>query len=142
MFKTDEGPAYIQFDEGPNQTMRVSTFGEGVTPGKSDFDFTMFTTRLGSYDYMNLKFGGPRGEGYFIVRYSITGDKLAVSLFAGDKIKRAIDQGKLKGEIKGDMLTSLEITDSSENISTFIRRSSDDLFFHLFDLQKVGSSNR
>jgi len=138
MLKTDEGTGYIQFDSGPNQTMTVSTFGDKLTPDQSDRAFTMFTTRLGNYDYMNLRFGGPRGDGYFIVRYSVTTDKLAVWFLAGDKIKRAIDEGKLKGEEKSSApLTAITITDSSAKISAFIETSSDDLFFHCADLQKV-----
>jgi hypothetical protein len=139
MSKTDEGIGYVQFDDAPNQMMSVSMWGDKLKPDKSDFAFTMFTTRLGNYDYMNLKFSGPKGEGYFIVRYSVKGDRLSLWLMSGDKIKNAIAAGKLKGQIRTDFLAAPTITDSSKNIAALIQTSSpeDELFFYIEDLQKV-----
>lgn len=136
--KTEDETGYIQFDEGPHQTMRVSMFGDQLTPDHSNQTYAMFTTRFGGNDYMNLKFTGPKDQRYVIVRYTVTKDKLGIWLLAGDKIKSAIVAGKLKGkEIEGNTFSAFEITDKSANISAFIQSSSEDVFFHCVDYYRV-----
>ena len=113
--------------------------GELVRPDNGDT--LVFTTVLGKNHYVNItgldadkiktmgdaKWEPTMADGYFIYKYEITGDKLAIAGMDHEQKEAAIKAGKIKGTGEGD---NLRFTDTTENLVRFLASpDADKLFF-------------
>ena len=99
-----------------------------------------FRSDVGGHSYLNiasvtpeqlasiLKEGWRAGllDSYFLLRYRVDGDALLVWTMNNKAKRKAIEGGKIKGEIKDT--TFIEFTDTTENLAQFVAATGDELF--------------
>ena len=131
--------AYLQFDGGSNLKHNLFAVFGGDTQ-EQNLVFTMFTTRIGKYSYMNLNPADKdKDKGYLIVRYAVDGNQLTVWILDTDKIKTAIKSGKLKGT-PGQSFGTTTVSDTPANIEAFLGSPDNgDLFQDAWRFEKVES---
>jgi hypothetical protein len=129
-------------DELPHGVMGAVLIGhekDGTMSGAAEF--LLFPTTIGKNTYLNVapgdneqrtllkKNGWKSIAGYVLFRYKIEGDTLLLWKMDPDAKERAIDNKKVKGEIKEGFLIDMNrITDTTENVARFVATAGDDLF--------------
>ena len=132
----DKLPASVMRVTGSNRKPDGTT--EQIEP------LLLFPTTLGEKTYLNVcdgkepkvKLVEEKGwtaetvNTYWVYRYQVTGDTLAVQWMDGDAKKRAVEAGKIKGKIEKDQDGNIRVhfTDTTENLTKFITAAGDDLF--------------
>jgi hypothetical protein len=130
-------------DEFPESVMRVVgiTHTKDGKIGAGD-EFLIFPTTIGDKSYLNVTDGQDKHiklveekgwtsetvSGYWILRYRVVDDVLTIQGIDDAAQKRAIESGKIKGEIKKGRFTEVFFTDTSENLVNFVAKAGDDLF--------------
>jgi hypothetical protein len=76
-------------------------------------------------------------KGYLLAKYLITGDRMKVWLIDEKKVRQAIRDGKLKGEIGRETYAGSTITDTPEKILGYLKTAGDDALEFLADFEKV-----
>lgn len=120
------GRAGDKLPEGVMRVIGVTHWKDGKLrrPGKEDM--LAFSTRIGDGGYLNvtilsdqqaksLSESGWRPEAakvYWIIKYQVQGDTLALQFMDPDARKQAIKAGKIKGIVEGKKAV---ITDTTEN---------------------------
>ena len=148
----DIGYLHIGKTEG-NLIKAIAT--EIKKSGELDYTvFTMFPTIVNNNNFLNIKAEEvfenlpPEKAGYIFARYELTGnDNLSVDYMDGDQFAKAIQSGRLQGEItyrksvvpessgkerqveERKRIDCVRITDTPENILNFIKNSSLDVLF-------------
>jgi hypothetical protein len=125
--------------DAPAGVMRVIGVSHNKN-GKIDLeDFLMFVTTLGDKTYLNVTGGGnetikrlkengwqPADEAtYFLFKYQVDGDAIAVRGMETDVKRQAIEAGMIKGETGAQ---TAKFTDTSENVARFVSEAGDGLF--------------
>jgi hypothetical protein len=122
----------------PEGVMRVAFVRHEKGKIESPGEFLMFPTVLGEKTYLNVTdLKGQRGKrseeqvlkagnSYYLFRYQVDGDKLAVWVTNAAAKKRAIDDGKIKGVIEKNK--PAKFTDTTENVARFVAETGDGLF--------------
>jgi hypothetical protein len=120
-----------------NLTSPDKDTGKPVSAGK------IFTEKIGRNQYLILIPNEEKNEGYLITRYKIENDELVVWLLDSDKTADVVRQGKLKGSVGGGRAGTIKITDSAENIKTFLESAQGDSFFKpLVNLKKIKETSK
>ncbi|HEX6190381.1 MAG TPA: hypothetical protein VFZ40_20175 [Pyrinomonadaceae bacterium] len=130
---------FIGFDLVANNEIDVSILGEKSDLGYKNPVFRMATTEIDNHDYMFLRAAdSPPSEGSVIARYAIENGRLTIWILSVDKVKQAIENGKLKGAAGGGPFGGLTITNTSEQVSALLKSAdSKALFVCLGEFQKV-----
>ena len=68
-------------------------------------------------------------ESYTVLRYRVDGDVLLVWAMNNKAKRKAIEGGKIKGEIKEDGRTRTRFTDTTQNLAQFVATAGNVLFF-------------
>ena len=132
-----EKGGFVQFDAGANREINVSFLG-GKSEEKNPL-FTALTTTIGSHYYMSLNpTNEDRDKGYLLARYEMKGDEMTVWLLDSDKVKVAIGQKKLKGEVGQGAAPTITITDTADKVRAFLASpESNELFKYLGTFERV-----
>lgn len=83
------------------------------------------TSSLDNNNYLNLKWIRPVDEprGYLLIKYSMQGERLAISLMDNEVVKNAIKEGSLKGTVgEGN------ITEEQKKLQEFVLKRDKELF--------------
>lgn len=145
----DDSDVYLHIGKAlDNKTLMLSI--EHMKNGTlSTSSSIMFPAKINNNNYMSVQFNEntddiPRNHlGYYFAKYEIPDNgRLIISFMDTGKIIEAIEAGKLKGQIKYREIQSpdnkdkknlnvdsAKLTDSSENITEFIRKTDDLLLF-------------
>lgn len=68
-------------------------------------------------------------DSYILAKYQVEDDRLLLWAMDKEAKKKAIQDGKIKGEIKqGDNRTRVRFTDTTENLVEFVADAGDELF--------------
>jgi len=68
-------------------------------------------------------------DSYILLKYRVENDALLLWAMDKEAKKKAIQDGKIKGEIKeGDSGTRIRFTDTTENLAEFVATAGDELF--------------
>lgn len=146
--KSDSGTTYhlvgLLGDKAPAGVMRVvgltqTTGGELYAPSQ----MLLFPTEIAGNRYLNLtdatqeqlaslqKTGWKADlfDSYFLLKYRVEGDTVLVWPMNPDAKKKAIEAGKIKGEItKGKDGTRIRFTDTPEHLAQFVAAAGASLF--------------
>ena len=76
-------------------------------------------------------------KGYLLAKYVITGDRMKIWLVDEKKVRQAVTDGKLKGEIGKETYAGVTVTDTPEKILDYLKTTGDDAFEFLVDFEKV-----
>lgn len=145
----DDSDVYLHIGKAPdNKTLMLSI--EHMKNGTlSTSRSIMFPAKIDNNNYMSVQFNEntdniPKDHlGYYFAKYIISDNgRLIISFMDTGKIIEAIEAGKLKGQIKyreiqspdnkdqkSRSADSAKLTDSSENIIEFIRKTDDSILF-------------
>ncbi len=145
----DDSDVYLHIGKAKdNKTLMMSI--EHLKDGMlSTSSSVMFPTKIKNNNYMSVEFKENTDDipkdhlGYYFAKYIISNNgKLVISFMDTRKIIEAIEAGKLKGKItyreihapdkkdqKSRTVDSAKLTDSSENIIEFIRKTDDSILF-------------
>ena len=132
-----EKGVFVQFDTGANREFNVSFLG-GKSEEKNPV-FTALTTTIGGHYYMTLNpTDEDRDKGYFLARYEMKGDEMTVWLLDSDKVRAAIGQKKLKGEVGQGAAPKITITDAADKVRSFLESpKSSELFKYLGTFERI-----
>jgi len=147
--------AFVQCTRGPGGETSISFTGENIDTGENSDSsylgyrnpvFRMVTTTIDHQDYMIMRYADvSNGRGYQIARYTVEGDELTIWLTSVDKVKQAIRNKQLRGDVGLGMLPVVTISDSWPKIAALLKSTkSNDLFVrvgHLESSWKVILSN-
>ena len=79
-----------------------------------------------------------RGKGYLLARYEIKGDEMTVWLLDSDKVRAAIVQKKLKGDVSQGVGSTITITDAADKVRSFLESpKSSELFKYLGTFERI-----
>ncbi|HEX8922320.1 MAG TPA: hypothetical protein VF766_12670 [Pyrinomonadaceae bacterium] len=124
-------------------------YAEFVSRGESEFDvhfeagdpnvvFRVSSAKIDGSTFMIIKTtDAAKKEGYFLAKYVIKGDKLKVWLLDEKKVRQAVRDGRLKGEIGKETYAGVTITDSAEKILAYLKTAGDDAFKVFAAFEKV-----
>jgi hypothetical protein len=99
-----------------------------------DAKFSIFSTKIGENTYLNL---APEellkeSKGYMILKYRLSGSRLEMFVMDQAETAKAIEAGLILGtaerDRKGRLISAL-VTDTSENLSRFLRERGDAAIF-------------
>jgi hypothetical protein len=141
--RDDQGhQAFANCARDPDDQARISFSGEGSDAsylGYRNPVFRMVTTRIDSQDYMILRYVDlSKGRGFQIAKYSIKDDKLSVWILSVDRMKKAIRNDQIKGDVGTGMLPDVTITDHWSKITSLLKSpQGDDLFVFLGEVERV-----
>ncbi len=132
----DNEPTYVHFaakDSHWTQAVTVEYLKEGGLRSGNDGLYEFFIYDMDNSHYMNFinKPQGPKADAeapsYFFGKYEISKEGVLSIWILNDEntVRSAIEAGALKGEVSGkkDWTQSVRITDTSENIASFVRKS-------------------
>jgi len=109
-------------------------------------EFLGHTSVLGENKYLNLKkvsLANKTGSGYLFVKYDIQGDLLAISILGNNTVKKAIEDGKLKGQVtKSKWSSSVRVTEDQEKLKRFILENDTELFRETNHLHRLELPDR
>jgi hypothetical protein len=135
------GKAGGKFPAGMLRVKIITHNKNGELPRPDAGDTLVFTTVLGKNRYVNItgldaekiksmgdaKWEPKMADGYFIYKYEINGDKLAIAGMDHEQKEAAIKAGKIKGTGEGD---NRRFTDTTENLARFLASGdAEKLFF-------------
>ncbi|HEY4759071.1 MAG TPA: hypothetical protein VIH42_00680 [Thermoguttaceae bacterium] len=132
-----------KFPQGLLFVQIVKHQNNGELSYPSDDNFLVFSTTLENNHFLNVaglsseqiislknsKWDPSMANGYFIYKYEINGDKLAIAEINGKQKEEAIRAGKIKGIIKDK---NVRFTDTTENLARYIIADQEKLF-HMID---------
>lgn len=128
-----EHPAYVRFDSGSD--------GEFIIHFESDDPDVVLsarTLRIDESSYLVLKDSDTtKRKGYLLAKYVVTGDRMKVWLVDEKKVRQAVRDGKLKGEIGKETYAGVTVTDTPEKILDYLKTAGDGAFEFLVDFEKV-----
>jgi hypothetical protein len=128
-----EGPGYIRFDSGSDGEVIIRF--ESDAP---DIALSARTLRIDESGYLALRDSEmTKRKGYLLVKYAITGDRMKVWLLNEKKVRQAIWEGKLKGEIGKETYSGVTVTDTQEKILDYIKTGGDGAFESPLEFEKV-----
>ncbi|MGD0654232.1 MAG: hypothetical protein ABSA16_07815 [Thermoguttaceae bacterium] len=135
------GKAGDKFPAGMLRVKIIKHDKNGELERPDNDDILAFTAILGKNRYVNVtsldadkiktmgdaKWEPKMAEGYFIYKYEITGDKLAIACIDPEQKEAAVKAGKIKGTGEGD---NRRFTDTTENLARFLASGdAEKLFF-------------
>jgi hypothetical protein len=135
------GQAGGKFPAGMLRVKIITHNKNGELPRPDSGDTLVFTTVLGKNRYVNItgldaekiktmgdsKWEPSMADGYFIYKYEINGDKLAIAGMDHKQKAAAIKAGKIKGTGEDD---NPRFTDTTENLARFLASpDAEKLFF-------------
>jgi hypothetical protein len=126
----------VRFEGDSNRETKVTLTGGS---GFRNVDFRMVTTKIEGCDYMVLTLAG-RGNDkeHIIAKYVVKDDGLMICIFDVQKVRAAIAQNKVEGEVGRSMLSGATITASPKEVLSFLSSpASKDLFTCLEELKKL-----
>ncbi|MCS7305753.1 MAG: hypothetical protein NZ602_11690 [Thermoguttaceae bacterium] len=127
-------------DEWPEGVFRVVVLTHREGRLEPPAEILLFPTQVAGRSYLNIaelkpgllelikEKGWEAVQGYFIWRYQIEGDRLTVWAMDNNAKRRAIETGKLKGEITSGQFQVAKFTDTPENLARFLSEAGDSLF--------------
>lgn len=139
----------------PASVMRVVGIQHRTGGVMEQFDnLLIFPTAIGGKSFLNVSAGTDKQlellekkgwtsetvTEYLFLRYQLTGDTLTVQWIDGEAKKRAIEAGRIKGQIAKDQDGNARamFTDTSENVATFIAAAGDELLHQeMLKLERV-----
>ena len=126
----------VRFEDDSNRGTKVTLTG-GF--GFRNVDFRMVTTKIEDRDYMVLTLAGPGNDKeHIIAKYVVKDNGLMICIFDVQKVRAAIAQSKVKGEVGQGMLSGATITASPKEVLAFLGSpASKDLFTCLEELKKL-----
>lgn len=143
-----EGPVWLHFVEGEKFATEIVMVCPEAGKGADTSFYVMHPTLTVRHSYMNvrsfvptnllsLKVGEdlkyPKPEGYLLCKYEITSEGILKIWLLNEDIGEAIQQGRIKGEVRKDEYTKdIVITESTENLLQFFERENHRGFFQLF----------
>ncbi len=102
--------------------------------------FQGHTSRLETGAYLSLKecsaTGEPRG-GYMIIKYQVGAGLLSYALMQDQAVSRAIEKGKLRGQVKTKPHRQILITAGPEELARFVTANDGALFRHWTRLKRL-----
>ena len=134
-FKDDNGsPGYLYIAFGPSGTGSILLFGNDPKNGLVTLQRDFFVTHGAKRDYLNMSNQVTRvqhdsesdksGRYAFAVYEVLKSGELAYSEPSGDVFSKAVEAGKLRGELTRDKktngVTDVLLTDSPEHILAFV----------------------
>jgi hypothetical protein len=138
---TDEkgNVGFIQFDKAGAREITVSVFGKDSDLGYKNPVLRLKTTKIGSFDYLVLRANDPEGlSDYTLARYSLEKNKLKIWIMSLDKVKDAIQSGRLKGRVNGGPYGGAIIDSSSRDLIRLLKdKRGNNLFVLLGEYEKV-----
>jgi hypothetical protein len=138
---TDEkgNAGFIQFDKAGAKEITVSVFGKDSDLGYKNPVFSLKTAKIGSLDYLVLRPNDPEGPtDYTIARYSLDKNKLKIWIMSLEKVKDAIQSGRLKGKVNGGPYGGAIINSPSRDVVRLLRdKRANNLFVLLGEYEKV-----
>src|SRR5437764_13871482 len=132
-----EKGGFVQFDAGANREFNISFLG-GKYEEKNPL-FTARTTTIGGHYYISLNpTNEDRDKGYLLAKYEMKGDEMTVWLLDSDKVKAAIVQKKLKGDVSQGVGSTITITDAADKVRSFLESpKSSELFKYLGTFERI-----
>ncbi len=128
-------------EDFPKGVFRVVGLSHQEGRLSAPIELLLFATQLEKRTYLNLVEGKPeivkqikeKGwqtvSAYWIWRYEVEGAKLTIWPMEREAKRRAIEEGKIRGEIvKDGILTLVQFTDTQENLARFVAQSGEKLF--------------
>jgi hypothetical protein len=137
------GKAGDKFPAGMLRVKIITHDKDGELPRPDNGDTLVFTTVLGKNHYVNItgldadkiktmgdaKWEPSMADGYFIYKFEITGDKLAIAGMDQKQKEAAIKAGKIKGTSENNP----RFTDTAENLVRFLASPDADKLFYTKD---------
>jgi hypothetical protein len=149
-YKAKGDLAYVHI--GPEFSLNTSDAAAGPAKGTriividhkrngiTDEAYIAYPSRIGKQRYLNVvQVEGGKPVGFVLVQYAfIDNSTLRFSMMNEDALKAAIASGQIKGESRGEGLTSeTVITAESADIEAFLGRYGGKLFTNPFVLRRV-----
>ncbi|HKP37121.1 MAG TPA: hypothetical protein VJT71_09690 [Pyrinomonadaceae bacterium] len=125
-----DGPVIVEFARARNGLTNLS-----LETGNPSLDrnpiFSLTTTRINGRNFMIVKVvaGPERIRSFQLSRYEIVGKKLTIWYLNLEKLKTAVQDGKLKGEMGMGMLAGVTVKDRWANIASFLKFPDSDEYF-------------
>lgn len=125
---------YLLILKGVDKYYEIIMFDKDFTINNSSdfYNFHAFISNINNEKYLNLqflkiesgKYMSDSNDSFIIVNYKIKNNLLIISFLNEDFFKKAIESKIIQGSItKGSYSTSVDITDSIENLNNFIKNS-------------------
>lgn len=137
--KSGEDQIFLHFVPGNTAEMQVVEVDHEKKGAAHTTLYTVFPSVLGEQHYLNIREG--KGKPYHLAHYQVVGGTLKIELMSDKSLAKAIKAGKLKGDVAektesdGSIDRNITITDSTEHLAAFVKKSDPTL---LFD-QKFGT---
>lgn len=140
---SDRDTGFFHFSKGPDGQMRILALEHKDDHTLEQYDFPVTVNRIDLLDYMTITLetlkmkDAQKYKGYVIVRYEIKEkDTLIFSDMDEEVLARAIEAGKIKGEItyeengkKAKKVDCVRITDTTENLRIFLTGETSKVLF-------------
>jgi hypothetical protein len=131
-WKEDNESGFIHIGLDPKtKLLRVAMVEFDKDGGVKLSEFAGHTSSLADNKYLNLKWVIPVDEepGYLFVKYEVSDGRFGISLMNNDAVEKAIIDGSLKGEVKGDnWFTPVHIAEESKKLQEFVVKNDKELF--------------
>lgn len=143
--KSKVGISYLQFEKGENGLTKITIMENKTHKGlqTDDTSYLMFPTKIGSSSYMNIQEvkNAQISKNYMLVRYQLTTDnRLSLWLIDDKKVVKAIESGKLRGDIKNsDLASKAEVTDEGDSLKEFVQTLDNSSYEYLGSFQRLQS---
>lgn len=115
-------PSPLDMPTGVVELSMVRVGPDGHVTARED-RLTLFASKIGDHSYLNMTLpqlaAKQTDSSYLFFRYLVQGDRLIVHRMASEPIRKAIQAGTLKGELRGSLIT---INDSTENLNRFVKK--------------------
>jgi hypothetical protein len=116
-------PSSLNDDQGVVELTMLRVGPDGRVFERDD-RLSLFTTRIGDHSYLNMtvprQVARESDAGYLLFRYDVQGDRLTVNRMAEAPVRKAIEQKKLKGEIRGALVL---LSDTTDNLQRFVKKA-------------------
>lgn len=138
--ENESGYLHIGLDHG-SKLLRIVMLDIDKQAELELSEFLGHTSVLGENKYLNLKevsLANKAGSGYLFVKYDTQGDVVAISILGNNTVKKAIEEGKLKGHvIKNKWSSSVRVTEDQEKLQRFILENDTELFRETNYLRRI-----
>ena len=137
--KSGEDEIFLHFVPPASAEMQVVEVDHEKKGAAHTTLYSVFPSVLGEHHYLNIREG--KGKPYYLAHYEIIDGKLKIVLMSEKTLAKAIKAGKIKGNVAekagsdGGMDRSITLTDSTEHLAAFVKKSDQEV---LFD-QKFGT---
>lgn len=139
---------FVQCTRSPGGETNLSFTGKNFETGENNDSsylgyrnpiFRIVTTTINARDYMILRYADvSKGRGYQIARYAVEGDELTIWIMSVEKVKEAIRNNQLRGDVAPGMLPDVTVSDSWPKIAALLKsKKGDDLFINVGHVERV-----